>query len=177
MRQRRILRRTAGVLAIGFAVLLVVAEFAPVRAFVLTTNQATYELFVGRRSDFSIYRKAPVPATSWALAYRPPLDPNPPPVVINGKTCCASLPYHKRSRPANLLGTDRYEFSLSSFAILPFGVGIALLVTGLRRRIAGDCRCGYNLTGNVSGVCPECGMSTERAADGARRGQSPNEVA
>jgi len=28
-----------------------------------------------------------------------------------------------------------------------------------RRRRAGTCRgCGYNLTGNVSGVCPECGQ-------------------
>lgn len=27
-----------------------------------------------------------------------------------------------------------------------------------RKRLAGGCRrCGYNLTGNVSGVCPECG--------------------
>ena len=22
----------------------------------------------------------------------------------------------------------------------------------------GHCRCGYNLTGNTSGVCPECGV-------------------
>jgi hypothetical protein len=30
-----------------------------------------------------------------------------------------------------------------------------------RRRRAGQCRCcGYNLTGNVSGVCPECGHPT-----------------
>jgi hypothetical protein len=29
-----------------------------------------------------------------------------------------------------------------------------------RRRPPGHCRiCGYNLTGNVSGVCPECGTS------------------
>lgn len=26
-----------------------------------------------------------------------------------------------------------------------------------RRIQPGHCRCGYNLTGNVSGVCPECG--------------------
>jgi hypothetical protein len=30
-----------------------------------------------------------------------------------------------------------------------------------RRRVAGRCvRCGYDLTGNVSGVCPECGHTT-----------------
>jgi hypothetical protein len=29
---------------------------------------------------------------------------------------------------------------------------------------AGHCQCcGYNLTGNVSGVCPECGAEIERA--------------
>jgi hypothetical protein len=32
-----------------------------------------------------------------------------------------------------------------------------------RRRKKGLClNCGYNLTGNVSGVCPECGEGTER---------------
>ena len=30
-----------------------------------------------------------------------------------------------------------------------------------RRRAPGSCRrCGYNLTGNTSGICPECGAST-----------------
>ena len=32
-----------------------------------------------------------------------------------------------------------------------------------RRRESGCCTtCGYNLTGNVSGICPECGKSVER---------------
>jgi hypothetical protein len=31
------------------------------------------------------------------------------------------------------------------------------------RRRRGSCvACGYNLTGNVSGVCPECGAEIER---------------
>ena len=25
----------------------------------------------------------------------------------------------------------------------------------------GHCRCGYNLTGNTSGVCPECGVEVQ----------------
>jgi hypothetical protein len=42
----------------------------------------------------------------------------------------------------------------------------ACLSAGPRRQILPDhCRCGYNLTGNVSGVCPECGTPvTEQAA-------------
>ena len=34
-----------------------------------------------------------------------------------------------------------------------------------RRRRTGSCaRCGYNLTGNVSGTCPECGAATTPVA-------------
>lgn len=36
-----------------------------------------------------------------------------------------------------------------------------------RRRNTGHClRCGYDLTGNVSGVCPECGTGVGRAGSG-----------
>jgi hypothetical protein len=36
--------------------------------------------------------------------------------------------------------------------------GVVLLWRHRRRRLPGFCRrCGYNLTGNVSGICPECG--------------------
>jgi hypothetical protein len=39
----------------------------------------------------------------------------------------------------------------------------------LRWRLAGRCDCcGYNLTGNVSGVCPECGVAVK--GDRTRRG-------
>lgn len=34
---------------------------------------------------------------------------------------------------------------------------------GAARRLPGNCRCGYNLTGNANGRCPECGVSVERA--------------
>jgi hypothetical protein len=33
-----------------------------------------------------------------------------------------------------------------------------------RRPAPGACRCGYNLTGNVSGACPECGRALEVVA-------------
>jgi hypothetical protein len=38
-----------------------------------------------------------------------------------------------------------------------------------RRRVPpGHCSCGYNLTGNVSGVCPECGTAVAVAPFGAK---------
>ena len=30
-----------------------------------------------------------------------------------------------------------------------------------RRDLSGHCPCGYNLTGNTSGVCPECGVEVQ----------------
>lgn len=54
-----------------------------------------------------------------------------------------------------------------SYAELPLWIPIAtfLLVAALFWRLArrrpppGHCRCGYNLTGNTSGRCPECGTA------------------
>jgi hypothetical protein len=48
--------------------------------------------------------------------------------------------------------------------LVPFSV-IPIRVLLLKRRHAADCRCrrcGYNLTGNISGVCPECGTPVLR---------------
>lgn len=64
------------------------------------------------------------------------------------------------------------RFSLGSVQVTAIPLGSLLLFTGMfsvatwvarRRSIpAGSCvRCGYNLTGNVSGVCPECGAVVE----------------
>lgn len=33
----------------------------------------------------------------------------------------------------------------------------SLIAYDTRRPLSGKCACGYDLTGNVSGVCPECG--------------------
>jgi len=42
---------------------------------------------------------------------------------------------------------------------------IILWLTGRKRHPRGTCsKCGYNLTGNVSGRCPECGKETEPVA-------------
>lgn len=49
-----------------------------------------------------------------------------------------------------------------------------LLVWGLYRRARrGLClRCGYNLTGNMSGVCPECGTAVSRESQKGRKSES-----
>jgi len=41
-------------------------------------------------------------------------------------------------------------------------VGFVLLYCGRRRIVRGHCDCGYDLTGNVSGVCPECGATAQK---------------
>jgi len=38
---------------------------------------------------------------------------------------------------------------------------LPLLMLERRSNTPGTCRCGYNLTGNVSGMCPECGQPVE----------------
>jgi predicted RNA-binding Zn-ribbon protein involved in translation (DUF1610 family) len=46
--------------------------------------------------------------------------------------------------------------------------------TVLRRMSLNVCKsCGYNLTGNVSGVCPECGTAISAGAPGARPEHEP----
>ena len=42
--------------------------------------------------------------------------------------------------------------------IPPILLGTVLLFIGDRGHSSGCRKCGYNLTGNVSGVCPECGV-------------------
>lgn len=59
-----------------------------------------------------------------------------------------------------------------AMTMIPFAEGIVLgLVLLVQARIwralgrAGHyCKCGYDLTGNLSGVCPECGTKIERRA-------------
>ncbi len=56
-----------------------------------------------------------------------------------------------------------------TYVLVPPVSALAASIWGRRRSklpIPGRCRgCGYNLTGNVSGVCPECGLATEAADD------------
>ena len=70
--------------------------------------------------------------------------------------------------------SGRYLGEHTTVASVPFFVPIILLLVypvivfirgplrRWRRHIRGQCdQCGYNLTGNVSGVCPECGARVD----------------
>jgi hypothetical protein len=46
-----------------------------------------------------------------------------------------------------------------------------LLIRAIRRRMRlkpGHCPCGYNLTGNTSGICPECGQTANGTTTGVQ---------
>jgi hypothetical protein len=66
------------------------------------------------------------------------------------------IPHLRPSTP-----TSQYEVFIPLWIpFLPVAIPTAILWWRDRRRCIppGHCRkCGYNLTGNVSGVCPECG--------------------
>ena len=55
------------------------------------------------------------------------------------------------------------------WSVLAVPLVIWLAAWGTRRRFgAGRCAtCGYDLTGNVSGICPECGTAVPRTAASA----------
>lgn len=75
----------------------------------------------------------------------------------------ATVPSHLivSRRPGCFVGIVTGMGMLAGLAVLlwAFGPGIILLfMYETRRRLKGHCRtCGYDLTGNVSGICPECG--------------------
>ena len=52
--------------------------------------------------------------------------------------------------------------------VLIAGLGAGVIVCGRGAASVGSCqRCGYDLTGNVSGTCPECGKILESVLDSA----------
>ena len=70
-------------------------------------------------------------------------------------------------------------FYLAAILTSPiFGVlwYLSYILWKTRNRFPCDCcsRCGYNLTGNVSGICPECGVENKRpiSLTGNKRGHS-----
>lgn len=64
------------------------------------------------------------------------------------------------SQPPGFVWIDRLDLSFL-FPLVMVAIPIAFLWHRDRRPPKGHCqKCGYNLTGNVSGVCPECGEQT-----------------
>ncbi len=66
-------------------------------------------------------------------------------------------------------GRRYWEFATPGWVLLimilayPVGAFIRGPVRRWRRRRRGEClRCGYNLTGNLSGICPECGTEIQQ---------------
>lgn len=72
--------------------------------------------------------------------------------------CCLAVELYLRS--SNVLSHVVFV-SACTFIVAPF-VGAAKRWWRADRHRRGHCRkCGYNLTGNVSGRCPECGKDIE----------------
>lgn len=61
----------------------------------------------------------------------------------------------------NWWGAGKYFIDLPLYAVLAAVAIPTLLVWrfGPKPVKAGHCRCGYDLTGNESGICPECGVT------------------
>jgi predicted RNA-binding Zn-ribbon protein involved in translation (DUF1610 family) len=86
-------------------------------------------------------------------------------VEVTCRPMAVWVPYYSR------LG-GRWRLPLWIPAALAAGAALAVRRGSRRLRTADGCaRCGYNLTGNVSGVCPECGTAISRSAAATRRGR------
>lgn len=69
---------------------------------------------------------------------------------------------------------NRIDFISGPALLIPLWIPFVLVLlptlllfwVDLQRRFRGSClNCGYDLTGNVSGVCPECGMAVGPSAN------------
>ncbi len=102
---------------------------------------------VGRR-----FRYPPPPSRSWAvLALCPATLPAALVVILVG---------------ASVWDSPAAALQVAAFAAVCFGPAFGLTWLGLHcRHKPGHCdRCGYDLTGNVSGRCPECGRPVREQA-------------
>ena len=78
------------------------------------------------------------------------------------------LTIERRSRPWELW-PEYWSDGRSGYAAVPIrqgllSIGIPTMVPWYldrRRQLPGHCPCGYDLRGNVSGTCPECGVEVQ----------------
>lgn len=82
--------------------------------------------------------------------------------------CCEEqYEYEWRWSPAIKRSVHRLHYSVRVALWVPFvlvAIPTAILWCPIRRRPPPHCcqHCGYDLTGNVSGICPECGAEVAR---------------
>jgi hypothetical protein len=72
---------------------------------------------------------------------------------------------------AYILNASNLGLCAATLIALPAGVARRLLAR--RRRPQGCIHCGYDQTGNVSGVCPECGRATPDRVANVNSGEPP----
>jgi hypothetical protein len=85
-----------------------------------------------------------------------------------------AIEMHLLGKPAPNVRYFHTWYHLFHALVIPTNLGVALVACELmgRRRTVGDSvgpptcdACGYNLTGNVSGRCPECGSPCSTSAE------------
>ena len=95
-------------------------------------------------------------------------------VPVQPRECKARLPWVGCVQVVTRGNYRRVDVSLHLFGVVcllgPYPLCVLVrgpIRRGIRRRRGCCAWCGYDLTGNVSGVCPECGMRiASRASDG-----------
>ncbi|HPM24330.1 MAG TPA: hypothetical protein PLP66_10530 [Phycisphaerae bacterium] len=78
----------------------------------------------------------------------------------------SSSPDDDTPSPAEVENAQALMASLPCWLAIAAALLVILAVVRLRKHRRGICaRCGYDLTGNVSGRCPECGTPLRRVVD------------
>jgi len=67
---------------------------------------------------------------------------------------------------ATVKPVDRYNLPLWWGVVAASSIVVGLLVLNRKPRIGCCKRCNYSLTGNQSGICPECGLAIETSKPG-----------
>ncbi len=146
------------------------ASYSPIRWSALALTMIILVAWLAasfRRSALTI-TPGPTPRVQFILAngcieFTWPTPPNP---AVSGLACTISSEFSAEFDPGLHLPRRNAVFTGHQFQILPLWIpsAVALISTTLlwlrprRRPAKGHCpTCSYDLTGNESGKCPECG--------------------